>query len=268
MGDAEPMRTAEIPFTFEMPIETWWKAGEEGKERRIGGVISTESKDRQGEVVLQRGLDFADFLSAGWINDNHSKDTTGIVGYPTRVERITVGGKPATRFEGYLLQGYPRADEIWKLSNALQKTQRRLGFSIEGAVVRREGMEGEVVAKAKVRNVAVTNCPVNTDTRLEILAKSLMAMEQVDDDQLRRALTAGQGLPQMGQAVPGLGAALRPQSMERRLRRAESRFHRGQKLTKAQACEWLKARYFGLDDEGAERILKHHAAMAAPRRSQ
>jgi len=253
-----------IPFAFEFPIETWWKAGEPGKERRIGGVISTESKDRQGEVVLQRGLDFSEFLSNGWINDNHSKDTTGIVGYPTKVERVSMGGKAATRFEGYLLQGYPKADEIWKLSNALQKTNRRLGFSIEGAVVRREGLEGEVVAKAKVRNVAVTNCPVNTDTRLEILAKSLMAIERAepDDDELRRALSAGSGLASPGGPwTPGNGAALRPESMER-----VRDIRRRRKVTKGEAVAWLKSRYHGLTAQQAEQIVRHAAMSAATRR--
>jgi len=265
------MRTAEIPFTFEVPLETWWKAGEEGKERRIGGIISTEGKDRQGEVVLQRGLDFSDFLSAGWINDNHSKDTTGIVGYPTTVERTTWKGRAATRFEGYLLQGYPRADEIWKLSNALQKTHRRLGFSIEGAVVHRDGMEGEIVAKAKVRNVAVTNCPVNVDTRLEILAKSLMAMERAEvlDDPLLRALSAGAAQTAPGAWMPGDGFALRPESMEmvEDVRRS-SRQRRRRQISKGEAIYFLKTRYAGLTDEGADRILRHAAMSAAPRRNQ
>lgn len=256
-----PMRPA-LPFTFELPVETWWKAGEEGKERRIGGVISTESKDRQRETVLQRGLDFSEFLSNGWINDNHSKDTTGIVGYPTKVERVSINGKPGTRFEGYLLQGYPKADEIWRLAQALQKTNRRLGFSIEGSVTRREGLEGEIVAKAKVRNVAVTSCPVNTDTRLEILAKSLAAIELAEDpdDDLRRALSAGSGPVQAGVAIIGAGAPLRPQSMER------PRIRRHQKLTKGEAVAYVQSRYPGLSIEEAKQIVRHAALSAASRR--
>jgi hypothetical protein len=255
---------AAIPFNFELPIECWYKAGEAGKERRIGGVISTQGKDRQREVVLQRGLDFNDFLRAGWINDNHSKDTTGIVGYPTKVERISVNGKPATRFEGYLLQGYERADEIWKLANALQKTNRRLGFSIEGSVSRREGLEGEVVAQAKVRNVAVTNCPVNTDTRLEILAKSLSAIEQAapDEDEIRRALSAGSGPAQPGVAVIGSGAPLMPESMERK---PKIDIRRRRKLTKAEAEAYVMTRFPGMTAAGARRIVRYAASAAARR---
>ena len=150
---------AELPFKFELPIDAWTeKAGEAGKERRIGGIISTESADRHGEIVLQRGLDFKDFLKNGWFNDNHSKDTTGILGYPIKVEKVQHAGKQAHRVEGYLLPGYKPADKIWDLARSLQKTGRRLGFSIEGSVRQRTGPRENVIAEAVVRNVAITNC--------------------------------------------------------------------------------------------------------------
>ena len=261
--------SAEIPFRFEMPFEVWSKAGEPGKERRIGGLISSESKDRQGEVVLQRGLDFSEFIANGWINDNHSKETTGIVGYPTLVEKTVHNGRPATRFEGYLLQGYPRADQIWELANVLQKTGRRLGFSIEGAVQRRDGLEGEIVAKAKVRNVAVTNAPVNTDTQLEVIAKSLMAMEQAEPsiDEIRRALMAGSSISAPGTWAPGNGFALRPESMEedvgealrQQARRHARSLRRRSRVTRGEAVEIVKSRYQGITDAQAWRIVDHAA---------
>jgi hypothetical protein len=151
--------TAQIPFRFELPFEVWEKAGPDpSKRRRIGGIISTDKTDRQGEVVLQRGLDFSEFLSNGWFNDNHSRETTGIVGYPELVKKVQHKGRPAHYVEGYLIEGFDRADEIWKLAQSLQRTGRRLGFSIEGAVSRREGHDGRTIAEAKVRNVAITNC--------------------------------------------------------------------------------------------------------------
>jgi hypothetical protein len=245
----------ELPFNFEIPLNVWYKSGEAGKERRIGGIISTESPDRQNEVVLQNGLDFTDFIKHGWINDNHSKDTTGIVGYPTSLKRISYKGKPATYFEGYLLKDYPRADAIWKLGQALQKTNRNLGFSVEGTVLQREGLEGEIVTKAKVKNVAITNCPVNADTRLEILAKSLAAMERAEQpsDELKRSLMAGQGLVSPGMPpIAGDGSALRPESLERRIRRKK-------KIKKSEAIHYLKARYPGLRDGDAQRIVQFAA---------
>lgn len=168
-----------IPFSFDFPVDVFEKSDDgQGFERRIGGIISTEHKDYQDEVVLQNGLDFNYFLKNGWLNDNHSKKTTDIVGYPLAIKKTTHEGKPATYMEGYLIPNYKPADEIWELARALKKTDRKLGFSVEGHVKRREGPNGKIVAKAFVTNVAITNCPFNDKTNLEVLAKSIRAMEQ------------------------------------------------------------------------------------------
>lgn len=248
------LSTTAIPFHVELPFEVFHKAGEKGKERRIGGIVSSTKTDRQQETVLQQKLDFSEFLTNGWFNDNHSKETTGIVGYPELVKRTTYRGRPAHYVEGYLLEGYDQADKIWKLANALQKTGRRLGFSIEGAVTRREGPEGRIIAEAKVRNVAVTNCPVNTDTGLEILAKSMIALESESDEVLARALTAGQAISNPGTA-PGQGFPLRAESMERQPKKKR-------KLTKTEAKAFLKSRYAGMTDAHAERILASVASRS------
>jgi hypothetical protein len=243
------LQSADIPFKFEIPFEVFHKAGEPGKERRIGGVISTEDKDRQGEVVLQRGLDFSEFVQNGWFNDNHSKATTDIVGYPISIEQRMVSGKPTHYVEGYLLEGHGPSDKIWNLANALAKTDRRLGFSIEGSVQRRAGPSGATIAKAKVREVAITKCPVNTSTGLEILAKSIMAAES-EGDEWRRALAAGQAVSNPG-AAPGQGFALRTESMERK-----------PKLTRAQAREFLQKRYRGMTKALADRIIDNVVARS------
>jgi hypothetical protein len=247
------LQTAEIPFKFEIPFEVFHKAGEPGKERRIGGVISTEDKDRQGEVVLQRGLDFSEFVQNGWFNDNHSKKTTDIVGYPIGIEKRVVNNRPVHYVEGYLLEGHEPADGIWKLANSLAKTNRRLGFSIEGSVQSRAGSTGSTIAKAKVREVAITKCPVNTSTGLEILAKSLMAVES-EGEEWRRALAAGQAVSDPGVA-PGQGFALRTESMERDLKRTR-------KLTRAEARDFLLARYRGMNKALADRIIDNVVARS------
>ena len=159
-----------LPFQFECPAAFFEKAeAPHGQRRRIAGVISTESRDRQKEIVIQKGLSFDEFVQHGWYNDNHSKDTDGIVGYPEKVKQFSKGqqlpnGDTAkhnlTWAEGYLLEGHARSDRIWNLGMALQKAGggRRLGFSVEGGVERREGPGRRTIAKARVRNVAITNC--------------------------------------------------------------------------------------------------------------
>lgn len=235
-------------FHFFTPVSFFEKSGApEGFRRRIGGLVSTEGKDQEQETVLQRGLDFAHFLNKGWYNDNHSKKQTGILGYPDVVQYFKKGQKlpdggvapnDGHWAEGYLLEGWGPADEVWKLGQALKKTQgrRRLGFSIEGSILKRVGADRKTIAKALVKNVAITHCPVNAETGLSLLAKSLENVEQEETDDLERALSAGTpstSAPVGPRTGEGAGAILMPESLERGVR----------KLTKSEAVEWFLRRF-------------------------
>lgn len=129
--------------------------------RKISGIMSTERKDRQGEIVLAKGLDFDEFLKNGHFNDNHSQETSAIVGYPEKVEyhkSLAEWGvnAPGWTCEGYVLKGTRRSDGIWELAQALTGVpNKKLGFSIEGKVERRKD---KTIEKARIRNVAITNC--------------------------------------------------------------------------------------------------------------
>jgi len=158
--------------------------------RQIKGIMSTSRIDRQDERVLAKGLDVETFLTHGHFNDNHSQLTSAIVGYPEKVYyksdmRLKDGDvTDGWICEGYILKGTSRADEIWELAKALQSTpNRRLGFSIEGKVKRRQN---KVVEKAVIRNCAITNAPVNTDATWDVLAKSFYS-----EDAAMKSLSAG-----------------------------------------------------------------------------
>lgn len=163
-------------WRFECDAEVFMKAdGSAPSARRIGGICSTDDLDRQAERILQDGLDFGPFLKGGWFNDNHDPATDAVVGYPTKAEFRSLGLRKGWYVEGYMLDGHPRADALWMLANALQKTDRRLGFSVEGGVTSRDEKNPAIIRKAVVREVAITRCPVNTNTALVVLAKSLSA---------------------------------------------------------------------------------------------
>jgi hypothetical protein len=184
-------------FAFDIEVEVFQKAGPGEQDWRIGGIVSTDGLDRQGERLIQEGLDFSPFLKGGWFNDNHQSDTASAVGYPTAAELRTLpDGRKGWYVEGYLLKGYEPAKKLWELANALQKSDRRLGFSVEGSILERDVTDPKTVRKAVVREVAITRCPVNTDTTLSVLAKSL---------------AAGHSAPT---GEPGDGAPLKPQSIE------------------------------------------------------
>lgn len=291
------MQESDAPaFNFDFDIEVFEKAGvAPEKARRIGGFVSTSALDKQGERVLQEGLDFSPFLQDGWFNDNHSKATADIVGFPETAKLMRKGerlpsGQAADKtgwfVEGYLLQGHPPSDRIWELAKALQKTPRRLGFSVEGRVTQRMNKAGEpIVARAVVKNVAVTNCPVNNQTSLEVLAKSLSALD------MSKALEAGGGDDGGGGApAPGSGRALMPESIEGYRAAVGFRAPKGsprgaspegfteasrngaqptggkkkkKKLTKSAALDLIHSRYPGITNHTAARIFRFAVAHVA-----
>src|SRR4051812_11558211 len=150
--DANPLLSND-DFLIYMPSVVDLDKGATNERRLIQGYCSTEAKDRQNEVVLQRGLDFSEFVNHGYYNDNHSQMTAAVVGVPHSAEYHPGSGWFT---KGELLKGYKRADEIWDLAKALAQTNRRLGYSIEGKVIERRD---NYVVKAKIRNVAITNAP-------------------------------------------------------------------------------------------------------------
>lgn len=206
------------PFHFDVQVECFEKAGADpSKERRIGGIVSTDDIDRQGEQLIQKGLDFGPFLKGGWFNDNHEHSTDALVGYPDLVElRQLPGGGTGWYVEGYLLKGHSRADNLWNIAQALQKSNRRLGFSVEGSIQERDPSNPKIVRKAVVREVAITRCPVNTNTGLDVLSK---------------ALSAGSAVPDPG-VSPGEGFPLRTESLEGKKKKKK-------RYTKSEAVERL-----------------------------
>lgn len=260
---------AAVPFEFEVPISFFEKAdAPKGTQRRHGGLISTEDEDLQGETVLRDGLDLEPFKASGWFNDNHEKSTTGIVGYPDPLSVKTVkrgeklpdgeiaksGGVWA---EGYLLNT-DRANEIWKLAKELKGTGRSLGYSVEGAVIKRDGpktvmkkgpdgsmqLVGNRVVKAVVRNVAITGCPVQTSSQLSLLAKSLQA-EIAEEEAVGKALTVG--TPDN----PGSGAPLVEESLE-----GDGKKKKKKKLTDVEALQTVRKSFPGIGLMDAARIVE------------
>jgi hypothetical protein len=219
------------PGVFEV-IE---KGGQPDDEtRHIGGFCSTDTLDRQNEVVVQKGLDFSEFVKYGYYNDNHKQDTSAILGVPTSAKLI----KGRWYTEGNILKGYEPADRIWELAKSLHKggRGRRLGFSIEGKVLERGG--GNRITRAKIRNVAITNCPVNTDCTWDILTKAfatpdeILAADLAAADRYAKAVAAGYGMN-------GGGAALIPESLEGEARRIAHNDPRGD-MTFEAAVDRLK----------------------------
>jgi len=223
-----------------MEMESMEKSKVDGRSGRfIGGYISTDHMDRAGETLIQEGLDFGPFLKKGWFNDNHDGAGDSLVGYPTMVRLDTLAkGHKGWYVEGELLPEdvNPRADSLWKIAQGLHKggSGRKLGFSVEGSILKRDPKNSKIVRKAEVREVAITRCPVNTETSLDVLAKSLSvsipagepgsaeplqteALEGVDDDEKKkrkRKLTKGAAVELLLAIRPGFSRAFATQIVD------------------------------------------------------
>ena len=211
-------------FSFDIAVSRLLKA-EKGKRRFLQGVASTPEKDLQGEEVLQKGMDLRYFLKHGYLNDDHKPGFENKVGQPTSAEIKTVTNSKGDRVLGMWLEGYiwpegvhKGADAIWELGKALEAadSDRRLGFSIQGKVLKREGSR---ILKAWIQDVAVTPSPVNTATWLEFvegIAKSQWATE-ADVNLLRKSITNDLFKSSVLIEEPSqkaMGAAGNPQSVE------------------------------------------------------
>jgi hypothetical protein len=163
--------TNDFKFWYPATVEK----GSDGK-MWISGIASTEHEDLQGEVIKQNGLQLDYFLKRGFLNDDHSKETSGKVGIPTEA----VITKKGLWIKGYLLDT-PRAKGIWDLAQALSKSgdDRKLGYSVEGKVLARDSKNPRVITKAWIKDVAVTASPINPNTFLDI-AKSFASTDCTD----------------------------------------------------------------------------------------
>jgi hypothetical protein len=176
------------------------KSGDTADRWHIGGYASTEELDRQGEQVLQKGLDFAEFIEHGWFNDNHQQHTAAAIGVPELAEYKKGKGWYT---EGYLLKNVARAVEVYTLAKSLEAEapHRKLGFSIEGKILERLGNK---IVRALIRNVAVTNSPVNTGCTWGLVAKSFA------DEIEEKALSVGHA-----RSAESGGRVLVPEDLEK-----------------------------------------------------
>lgn len=191
-------------FSFGLPLDVVKSENPETEnEWRIGGYASTSTEDRQGDEIIQKGLDFSDFVNFGWFNHDH--DNTKIVGYPDKSKcRLDSHG---FYVEGTLLKGVELAKSIWETAVALKKSgaPRKLGFSVEGKVLKRNDL-GQII-KAKIYNVAVTANPVNPTCTWDALVKSFTDQTtDIDHYTVEKSLEAGYGNSN--------GSVLIPESLE------------------------------------------------------
>lgn len=156
-------------FKFTIPAHLI-KSDEEGY--RIEGVASTETVDQQGEKIIQKGIDLSPVDSGkGFFNFDHSNAPEDLIGAIESYNHDENG----LFVRGSLFKGHKRAEAVRAIMKNLKgKNQKAVGFSVEGQVLERDPLNSKIIKKCRIKNVALTFNPVNTDTYASI-AKSMTA---------------------------------------------------------------------------------------------
>lgn len=256
-------KTSPSSFSFQCPVALY-KADDapEGKKRRIAGVISTDAVDRQNEQILQDGLNFDEFLSVGFFNLDHGGSPTDVLGWPESVKSfakddVLPDGSKAiancTWVEGYLLDT-PKATEIWDLGKALAKTDRRLGYSVEGQIESRTGPNDSIITKARVRHVAITHQAVNSQAYLNVLARSMSAQQKLFSRSMTLADSsgsAGPAKPNKAYTGQGAGQVLSRESFGNKPKKKR----KSATLTRSEAVAYVQAQVPGCSEALARAIV-------------
>lgn len=153
----------------------------------LGGIASTADEDSDGEFLDPKGFDIQPLLKSGLVNWHHQAKTNPgtIVGEPTKAE---------IRKDGLYIetQLYPHSQvacDIWELAKTLAKDSktRRLGYSIEGRVVKRKSDDPtnpdyKKIVKAIITGVAITHQPKNPKTFANIIKGEIDDFEEESED--------------------------------------------------------------------------------------
>ena len=170
-------------FSFWCPLEIN-KAIDEttGEELMLlDGIASTADEDSDGEFLDPKGFDVKPLVERGFVNWHHQAKTNPgcIVGEPIEA-RIQ---KDGLYIKAQLYSNSQIANEIWDLAQTLEKNSktRRLGWSIEGRVIKRKSdnpssPDYKKIVKAVITGVAITHQPKNSKTFASIIKGD------IDDD--------------------------------------------------------------------------------------
>ena len=242
--------TSEDTFSCFVPAQmVICKGGEKGADktgkRWIQGIASTDAKDLQGEIIDQHGIDLAYFLKHGFFNDDHKPGPEHKVGQPTEA-KITKNG---LWVKGFLFKNNKSADHYWELMNSLEASgsDRKVGFSIQGKVLRRNGTK---IEKCWIQDIAITTQPVNVTTWAEI-AKSLSTQKwdlvKEDDTDVEKAKEEEKKAADKALSAQ---SAMSVESLDADKKDVAKK----SLLTFSEACSLVKSKT-GLDDEAVSAVV-------------
>jgi len=193
------------------------KAETKGQDSKVTvwpfvAIASTPDKDREGQTLIQKGLDFSPFKEHGEFNFNHI--STALTGVPTGKKAWFDNG--IWKCQGEIIGGLPiaenyKTDQMIEQHNTLRKSGhlRGLCVSVEGKV-KDLSKCGRFVRKAVVYNIAHTFRPQNPNCTLSMLAKAFSGETEVlrrdgAYDEMQKALGAGSAAFAVKEDLEGSG---------------------------------------------------------------
>lgn len=170
-----------VPIDIESSLR---KSNEEGEGNTwyVRGFASTPDLDLQGDIVQPSGIDIEYFKSSGWVNYEHQQDAKYAIGVPT--DNCYIDFQKGLFVEAQLFKDNPFAQEMWKLANSIEKSgiDRKLGFSIEGGIRKRNERDNRIVEDLVIRNVALTKNPANPKATWEMFMKSWTTGHEINPE--------------------------------------------------------------------------------------
>ena len=157
--------------TFKIIIPAQLEKAENG-DWKVHGLASTNGIDKQGETIIQKGIDLSPVDEGrgilNWDHDNSPENIIGVLdGYKQTKNGLYVNGR--------LFKNHARAQAVHSIMESLGKGDSgRMGMSVEGKILERDPKNNNVIKKCQIRAVALTMNPVNADTHCDFM-KSLNA---------------------------------------------------------------------------------------------
>lgn len=192
---------------------------------KIRGLASTQSRDLQGEIIIQEGIDLTPInQKKGVFNFDHKPGIENIVGFIDSARKTDRG----LVVEGRLLKNSDKAKAIYNIMSSLSESDRgRIGMSVEGVIKERTGDNNKIIKNAVINAVALTLSPVNTDTyvdlvkaigcnELEFMETYNLSLSDELKENLAKALAVG---GEYASSTPGNlsgGSALAQEGMDRK----------------------------------------------------
>ena len=173
---------------------------------RLGGIASTSDEDSDGEFLDPKGFDIKPLMKNGLVNWHHQAkgQPAAIIGEPSKAE---------IRPEGLYIETdlYPSsqiAHDVYNLAQTLEKDSktRRLGYSIEGKVLKRKSNDRNSpdykhIIKAVITGVAITHMPKNPKTFANIIKGEIDDPEEEQEKEVNKDLNTENGAPLKKESV-------------------------------------------------------------------